>query len=89
MLSVSEVMVSTSLEVLVTTTEKVKVPPGSVRLAGVTSLMTRMVGSGVRVTTASSVSVTSTPWGFSPTTVTMSVWEAPATPKKSPGKVQA
>ena len=45
--SVSEVMVSTSLEVLVTFTEKVKVPPGSVRLAGVTSLTTWMTGTGV------------------------------------------
>src|ERR687885_155527 len=42
-------MVRFSVEVLVTTTEKVKSPPGSGRLGGVASLVTAMVGSRVKV----------------------------------------
>ena len=44
----------TSVEVLVTTTLKVKSPPGAVRVSGVAVLSTAMVGAAVRLTTASS-----------------------------------
>ena len=80
-------MVRVSLEVLVTTTSKVNVPPGSGRERGSAVFSTAMAGRPVRVTVASSSSVTCTPTGFSPTTVTVSVWESPELPVKSPSKL--
>ena len=78
-------MVSASGPVLVTTTLKVNVPPGSGRLPGAADFSTRMAGSRlVMVTTASSVSVASLPSSSSPVTVTTSVWLAPALPVKLP-----
>ena len=68
------------MDVLVTTTLKVKSPPGAVRLGGVAVLSTWITGTGVRLTTASSLSVTSTPAGFVARTVTTSVWLSPAAP---------
>ena len=78
-------MVRGSFEVLVTTTSKVKVPPGAGSDWGEAVLTTSMVGgTSVMVTVASSTSVTCCPRGFSPTTVTVSVWASPPLPKKSP-----
>src|SRR5882757_4066184 len=87
MLSTRLVMVNGSGLVLVTTAEKVKVPPGSGRLEGCTPLSTRMEGAPVRNTVA---------WAWAEAVelslsttmaVTTSVWLFPATPLKSPGKV--
>jgi hypothetical protein len=72
---------------LVTTTAKVKEPPGSGRLRGSAVLTTWISGWPVRLTVASSLSVTSTPVGFSPMTVTVSVWDWPATPVNWPWKL--
>ena len=75
---------------LVTTTVKVKVPPGSGRLSGLAVLSTRTVGRTLmRLTVASSVSVATVPFTSVPVTVTMSVWQAPPTPVKVPVKAQA
>ena len=82
-------MVRASGPVLVTTTPKVNWPPGSGRLLGLADFSTRMTGSRlVRVTTASSVSLTELPSSSAPVTVTMSVWLAPALPVKLPGNEQ-
>ena len=74
--------------VLVTTTSKVKAPPGAGRVRGVALLSTRMAGTmSMMETVASSVAVTTVPEASVAVTVTMSVWEAPAAPVKSPVKV--
>ena len=75
-------MVRTSGLVLVTTTLKVKSPPGAGGSAGWPSCPPRWSGTGVSVTTASSVSVTSVPPGLVARTVTTSVWLSPAAPVK-------
>ena len=76
-------IVTGSLLRLVTTTLKVKVPPGSGSDAGVAVLSTEMIGSvagdgdgGVVV------SVTVVPSSSTPVTVTMSVWVSPSLPVK-------
>ena len=81
-------MVTGTVPVLVTTTSKVKSPPGTVRVRGVAVLSTAMVGAAVRLTTASSSSVTSTPAGFVARTVTTSVWLSPAAPLNGAVKAQ-
>ena len=50
--------------------------------------MSTVGGTPVRVTVASSVSDTEVPSLSTPTTVTMSVWLAPALPVKLPGNEQ-
>ena len=81
-------MVRTSGLELVTTTLKVKSPPGAVRVGGVAVLSTTMIGTGVSVTTASSESLTSVPPGLVARTVTTSVWLSPAAPVKGAVKEQ-
>ena len=82
-------MVTASEPMLVTTTLKVKAPPGSGRLEGVAVLSTWTAGTtSVMKTTASSLSVTSTPAGLVARTVTTSVWLAPALPLKGAVKLQ-
>ena len=71
-----------------TTTLKVKSPPGAVRVGGVAVLSTTMIGTGVRLTTASSLSVTSKPPGLVARTVTTSVWLSPAAPVNGAVKEQ-
>src|SRR5436305_5388156 len=76
------------VEVLVTTTVKVKAPPGAVRVSGVAVLRTAITGTTlVSVTVAWSVSVTTVPAASWAVTVTVSVWDAPAGPVKLPGNV--
>src|SRR5947199_248935 len=87
MSSTRESMVRTSLLGLVTTTVKVKSPPGSGRLRGLAVLATAITGAGVRETVALSWAVTEVPSGLWPTTVTVSVWESPALPVKGPMKL--
>jgi hypothetical protein len=75
---VSDVIVTGSLDVLVTTTVKLKVPPGASWLSGSAVFSTVMVGStSVMVTMASSLSVAVSLSSSTTTTVTMSVWLAP------------
>src|SRR5687768_6999729 len=82
-------MVTGSRPVLETVTLKVKLPPGAGSDVGVASLTTLMTGGRSRmVTVASSESVAVVPSASVTTTVTTSVWDAPAAPVKSPGKVQ-
>src|SRR5687768_14871672 len=88
MSSVRAVMVTVSVPGFDTTTVKVKVPPGAGRVSGVAVFTTATTGTTlVMRTMASSVSVTMTPAAFWPTTVTTSVWEAPAWPVKGPVNV--
>ena len=87
-LSLSDVIVTVSLLLLVTTAVKVNSPPGSGRESGFAVFTTWTVGIRlVMVTVASSVSVTVLPLTSVPTTVTVSVCWAPAGPLKFPGKV--
>jgi hypothetical protein len=88
MSSLRAVIVSGSGPVLVTTTVKVNVPPGSGRVDGSAVLSTRIDGAPVMVTVASSASVAVLPSSSLAVTVTMSVWVAPAAPAKAPGNVQ-
>src|SRR5437868_4778657 len=87
MSSTSESMVRTSVLGFVTTTVKVKSPPGAGRLRGLAVFDTAITGAGVRVTVAVSLAVTLTPVGLWPTTVTVSVWESPGLPVKGPMKL--
>ena len=73
MSSVREVIVTDSRLTLVTTTLKVKVPPGSGRVAGEAVLSTTMVGTRlVMATTASSSSVAVEPSSSTAMAVTTS-----------------
>ena len=64
-------------------------PPGSGRLIGSGVLVTTMVGgTSVMVTVAWDCDVTVWPWLSRAVTVIVSVWEAPALPKKLPVKEQ-
>src|SRR3712207_3360760 len=88
MLSVRDVIVRAFGPVLVTTTSKVKGPPGAGRVGGDADLSTRMAGvMPMRETVASSLAVAVWPSLSTPVTVTMSVCEAPAAPVKGPVKV--
>jgi hypothetical protein len=83
------VIVSGLTLVLVTTTVKVKLPPGSGLVVGSAVFLTVMVGgTGVSVTVAVSEAVASRPWVSTALAVTVSVWLSGARPVKSPGKVQ-
>src|SRR5215210_3690055 len=89
MSSVRVVMVRAFGPVLVTTTLKVKEPPGAGRVVGVALFSTEMSGTMlIRLTVASSLAVTTVPSSSVAVTVTTSVWDAPAGPVKSPGNVQ-
>ncbi len=76
-------IVTGSAPLLVTDGEKVKVPPGAGRMGGWALWTTETLGrTSVRVTMASSVSVTTVPAGLVACTVTTSVWLSPALPVK-------
>src|SRR5947209_908551 len=67
--------------VLVTTTVKVKSPPGSGRLAGLAALVTATVGGTlVRVTVAWALAWVGTPGMSTAVAVTVSVWDWPPVP---------
>src|ERR1044072_8001746 len=69
--------------VLVTTTVKVKAPPGAGRLVGLAALVTATVGGTlVRVTVAWALAWVGTPWMSTAVAVTVSVCDAPASPVK-------
>src|SRR5918993_6111205 len=88
MSSVSVVIVRAFGPVLVTTTSKVKAPPGAGRLTGVARLSTEMSGVMLMIeTVASSLAVTTVPEASVAVTVTTSVCDAPAGPLKTPGNV--
>ena len=81
-------MVTGSKLLLVTVTVKVNVPPGAGRVSGSAVFTTSMVGgTSVMETTASSSSVAVVPSASVTTTVTTSVSDAPALPKKLPVNV--
>lgn len=85
MSSTSEVMVIGSKLVLVTLTVKRKIPPGSGRLSGSADFTIRMLGGTlVMVTVAREIDTTCWPRSSRPVVVIVSVWEAPALPKKLP-----
>src|SRR5215213_8713919 len=89
MLSLRLVMATGSALGLETMTVKVNVPPGAGRTRGLAVVLTAITGTTlVMRTVASSVSVTTVPAAFWPTTVTTSVWVAPAGPEKGPVNVQ-
>src|SRR5947209_16513304 len=89
MLSTSDVVVMGSKLVLVTVTVNRKVPPGSGRLVGSGVLMIWIEGGTlVMVTVALAFDTTSWPRSLRPVVVIVSVWAAPALPKKLPVKMQ-
>src|SRR5436305_9159091 len=74
--------------VLVTSTVKVKVPPGAGLERGLAVLTTVMVGGTLVIdTVALAVSVAVVPWESVTTTVTRSDWDAPASAMKLPVKL--
>src|SRR5580704_15290683 len=91
MLSNRDVIVTGSTVLgLDTVTVKVKLPPGADRLIGLADLVTPICGNavgGVMVTVALAVEVAVLPLVSVPSTVTMSVWLAPALPVNAPVKL--
>ena len=88
-LSVRDVIVTGSGPLLITWTLKVKSPPGTGRVAGVASLMTRIWGRTLVMATVA----LSDAWAVSPlwstaVAVTVSVWVAPGGPVNGAVKVQ-
>ena len=77
MSSTRVVRVTGSVLVLVTSTPKVKAPPGSGRLAGVAVLSTVMEGPGPMVTVAEALPVPRVPSSSTRVAVTVSVWVSP------------
>src|SRR5947209_2245652 len=88
-LSVSDVIVTGSVLLLVTTTVKVKSPPGSGRLSGLAVFCTAITGRTLVMATVA----LSDAWAVSPlwstaVAVTVSVWVAPGGPVKGAVNVQ-
>src|SRR5215210_4730998 len=89
MSSTRDVIVTGSKLVFVTVTVKRKMPPGAGRLIGSGDLVIVIVGgTAVIRTVAVATEVTVWLWLSTPVVVMVSVWVAPAFPKKLPENMQ-